>query len=244
MSIAFSCLQLNKFYSNIELVTDKLGKKLIIDMLGLPYSSVVIELDQLNNHHRDLWALGKIYAYSIQKEPFLHIDNDVFIWARFDTSIENAAIVVQSEEFATSFFAHLANKLLIDHTYLPQRYLDFMKGTGYLPNYNAGVLGGSDLNFIKEYTQEVFEFIKCYAHKFNDEIRTLMNVFYEQFFLYCLSRSKNIAVEFLFNRDYLASIYENNNFRRLVKDGKYLHVHHKKINHHIKYVLTTWVMLN
>jgi len=65
MSWAFSCLQFKKYYSEVELITDKLGKELLIDKLELPYTSVKVELDQLNSYHSDLWALGKIVKYNL-----------------------------------------------------------------------------------------------------------------------------------------------------------------------------------
>jgi hypothetical protein len=29
------------------------------------------------------WSLAKMYVYKLQKEPFIHIDNDVFLWDEF-----------------------------------------------------------------------------------------------------------------------------------------------------------------
>ncbi len=48
MSWALSCLKFKEFYPNIELVTDQKGKELLIDRLGLPYTSVkVVSIDSL-----------------------------------------------------------------------------------------------------------------------------------------------------------------------------------------------------
>jgi hypothetical protein len=73
-SWALSVLQLRQFYDEVELVTDAAGKAILIDVLALPYTSVQVVLDEaLAAYPHDLWALAKIYAYSIQTEPFIHI---------------------------------------------------------------------------------------------------------------------------------------------------------------------------
>ena len=52
-------------------------------------------LDELNDYPIELWAIGKLYAYGLQNEPFLHVDNDTFIWSRFSNKIE----MILSEAF-------------------------------------------------------------------------------------------------------------------------------------------------
>ena len=54
MSWALSCLQLLKFYDNVVLYTDKNGYKLLIEYLKLPYTDVIITLDELNNKSSEL----------------------------------------------------------------------------------------------------------------------------------------------------------------------------------------------
>lgn len=91
MSWALSCLQLKKFYSNIELITDSIGKKILIDTFNLPYSSVSTALENsLDKYPAELWSLAKIFSYSIQKEQFIHVDGDVFLWQSLDDKFENA----------------------------------------------------------------------------------------------------------------------------------------------------------
>lgn len=82
MSWALSCLKLKEFYNSVELFTDKKGKEFLIDRLQLPYDKVNIVLDDLNEFNSRLWALGKIYTYSIQHEPFIHVDGDVYIYGK------------------------------------------------------------------------------------------------------------------------------------------------------------------
>ncbi len=70
-SWALSCLQFRKYYDDVELITDEIGYNILIEKLKLPYTKVDVCLDKINHYHEDLWALGKIYAYSIQNTPFI-----------------------------------------------------------------------------------------------------------------------------------------------------------------------------
>lgn len=99
MSCALSCLRFHEFY-DIELITDKAGKELFIDKIGLPYSSVKVELDVLNNYPPYLWAIGKLYSYSIQTTPFIHVDNDIYIWSKFKDNLINAPLIAHNLEVA------------------------------------------------------------------------------------------------------------------------------------------------
>ena len=74
MSWALSCLQLKHFYDEIELVTDSEGADLLINKLHLPYTSCLTILDKLKNENPAIWALGKIAAYEVQREPFIHVE--------------------------------------------------------------------------------------------------------------------------------------------------------------------------
>jgi len=79
ISWTYSCLTLIKHYKNLTLYTDKFGKIILIDLLNLPYTNVEVKLDVLKNYNSDLWALGKLYTYSIQNKPFIHVDADIYI---------------------------------------------------------------------------------------------------------------------------------------------------------------------
>ena len=52
---------------------------ILINKLELPYTDVKVVLDDLNDYDRDLYALGKVYAYGIQEEPFIHVDADIYM---------------------------------------------------------------------------------------------------------------------------------------------------------------------
>ena len=79
-SCLLSCLKFKQNYGEVTLYTDNLGKELLIDKLEIPYSKVNLELNELQDYPAELWALGKVFTYSLQEKPFIHADTDVFIW--------------------------------------------------------------------------------------------------------------------------------------------------------------------
>ncbi len=200
-SWALSCLQLKKYYSEVEIVTDALGKEILIDKLKLPYTNVVTELDQLANQHEALWALGKIHAYKIQRKPFLHVDNDIFIWQPFESRVQNAGLTAQNTEMTTEVYMNTFNFILKNFSYIPDCIKE-LQGSRYIPCVNAGILGGSDLKFYEEYTTEVYDFLgknDAVLRRSLDKIDVgYINVFFEQAIFYGLAGKGNKKVQCLF----------------------------------------------
>lgn len=195
MSWALSCSKAASFYDEIELVTDQEGANLLINKLNLPYTNVQIVLDQINHFPPGLWALGKIFSYSIQNEPFLHIDSDVYIWDRFSETIENAELVAQHEEKDYEMYYEIL-KWLNDFPYLPELLAD-SSGTKIITASNAGILGGKNVDFFKKLWEEVLNFIT--KNEVNiTKVRTgFLNNIYEQLFFNRLALKNNIEITYL-----------------------------------------------
>lgn len=94
-----SLRQASKHYPDTMLVTDKAGKALLIDQLGLDFKHVSTELEALRDADIGWWALGKLYAYSLQDRPFIHLDTDVFLWKPLPLSVAQSPVFAQSPEF-------------------------------------------------------------------------------------------------------------------------------------------------
>ena len=189
-SWVLSCLQFSKFYDKVELVTDQQGYDLLINKLNLPYARVDVVLDDINDYHLDLWALGKIYAYGIQEEPFIHVDGDIFIWDRFEDRIENGSLVCQNIEQIieyNKYFNHLSSKF----NFIPLELHKSRIQNKVIKVVNAGILGGTNINFFKNYVNKAFEFVDKNIdklHKLDD--LGYFNMMFEQFLFYALSEEK------------------------------------------------------
>lgn len=181
MSWTLSCLSLREHYDEVALYTDSEGKRILIDKLHLPYTEVNVIFDDfrcLPQH----WALAKIKTYSIQTRPFIHIDGDVFITEPLPKRIEDAPLVAQNREIGTIYYRRMMDNILKHKDIHLPEYIDKGLREDSIASYNMGFFGGTDLDFIHRYCQEVFEFME--ENRMNDascpHSRVDSNVFFEQ----------------------------------------------------------------
>jgi len=199
MSWALSCLQFKKYYDCVELVTDKNGYEILINRLQLPYTDVKIVLDDLKDYHHDLWALGKLYTYGIQDKPFIHADADIYVWEAFDNRINNSKLVAQNIERGFSYYGRIFDNVTKTFNFVPDILLDSQKSNGEIIAVNAGILGGTDLDFFKNYSKTAIEFVERNRDSWDKVNIGLFNTVFEQFLFHALAEQRKIGVEFLLN---------------------------------------------
>lgn len=222
MSWALSCLQFGKFYDEIELYTDKYGKEILIDKLQLPYTKVHVVLDELNHYHPELWAIGKLYTYSLQKEPFLHVDGDAYIWGRFDSELENSPLVAQNLENNFPYYSENLKWVQDNFTYMPKCVKNHKLKD--IRAINAGILGGDDIEFVQEYTKSAFEFVdKNMSYLETQKGIGMFNTIYEQFLFYNLAKEKEKDITYLL-KDITPAFTGLDNFHRIPVETKYVHL--------------------
>lgn len=192
---ALSFTMLKKIYGNVELYTDKKGKKWLIDELGLEYDKVYIKLDLFNFLPSALWAIPKIYVFSIQEEPFIHIDLDVFIWEKFSDHFLKAPLFAQNfdknQDYNIEAILYLEKNKSSD---ILKKYLNYSDYN----SINAGIIGGTDIEFIKDYSTTALNFINDIEKEWNSNEAAKLNFIAEQFFFYQLSLIKKKKINFLF----------------------------------------------
>lgn len=89
-----SNLRLNRLFPVVELWADEAGAAWAAE-IGLRYSAVH-QLPYIPDELRRIWCISKLQAMAAQREPFLHVDGDVFLQRLLPQFGE--AFVVQSEE--------------------------------------------------------------------------------------------------------------------------------------------------
>ncbi|WP_340063533.1 DUF6734 family protein [Ascidiimonas aurantiaca] len=186
--------QLIKYYDEVELYTDRQGYDILINKLKLPYTKVHVGLDELNTYDSDLWALPKIYTYSLQDEPFLHVDGDVFVWERFPDDLLTSPLIAQNLERETKHYKKMLeglNKHIL--FYPPEIQEEFDKGET-VKMYNMGITGGNNIAFFKEYVKKAFDFVDKNAPVLDKICRFNFNIFFEQLLFYCLAQKENREV--------------------------------------------------
>lgn len=162
----------SRHYPETSLVTDDEGAAMLVDGLGLQFDSVSLALNRLEHHDPEWWAMGKLYAYAMQDEPFVHIDNDVFLWEPLPEALQQAPVFAQHPEY-TTIGASFYRPESIEHDirrhggWMPEEFEHYMPIGGVLKAENCGILGGTHTDFIRHYAEQAIRFIE---HPANQEV--------------------------------------------------------------------------
>ncbi|MBD1385947.1 hypothetical protein IDJ75_11705 [Mucilaginibacter rigui] len=197
MSWALSSLQAKSIFGSVNLVTDKAGKEILVDLLQLPYTNVSTALEgTLNHYHPSLWALAKIHTYSIQTEPFLHLDGDVYLWQKPPQNVLNSPLLAQNLDKNLPFYATILNQINDHLSFVPESFSrrNFEHKDVYASN--AGLLGGHDLSFFKEYSRRAFEFIDKNKADLEKMTTGSLNLIFEQYLFCQFAAESNIPVSY------------------------------------------------
>lgn len=198
VSITLSILTSKKHFKEISLVTNNFGYKVLFEKLKLPIDIISNELEKLNTINRLFWAYSKIYTYSIQNKPFIHIDNDVFLWDSISKEMKESRLCFQSLETPFEGGYGWYNGLLEVSSkagYFPQIVKD--NPVGY--SLNCGLCGGNDINIFSEWRElsESYIFNPLNEQFFKDQSNHLIhqNLLHEQYFISSLTKSKGLLPE-------------------------------------------------
>ncbi len=139
------------------LVTDTWGKRLLIDQLGLGFTRVSTELDSLDDADPAWWALGKLFAYRLQHEPFLHLDTDVFLWKPLPAALLAAPVFAQYPEEHTALddSTHpedVETAFARENLRVPAEWEWSRSRSPYsFREANCGIVGGMNSGFLRYY---------------------------------------------------------------------------------------------
>jgi hypothetical protein len=153
-------------YPDTQLVTDDAGARLLIDALDLPFAHVSTALNTLRHEDPGWWSLGKLRAYRLQTEPFIHIDTDVFLWDRLRPDLEAAPLLAQNPEpitFGDSCYRpHEFDQLLnAPHDgWLPREWSWYRRAAPFRARAECcGIFGGNRVDFIHDYAAKALRLI-------------------------------------------------------------------------------------
>ena len=178
-------------YPESVLYTDSDGAALLVDDLGLNFTHVSTELDQLSYADPQWWTLGKLSAYRAQSKPFVHIDTDVFLWKPIESHIASSGVFTQNPEGFPFNGGSWYRPRLYDERikqqngWAPQEWHWYVSRCGDQA-LCCGVLGGQRADFISYYADTAIKFL---THPKNQSIWAGMehkvgdNILFEQYFL-------------------------------------------------------------
>lgn len=209
-SMALSCLLLKKHYGRVTLYCNEKVRHLIIDKFGIPYDNVV-EIPEFMNIYKgcNLWALPKIYTYSLQTEPFIHVDCDWFMFEKLSASVTKSDLIGQNIEYDDQFYnRRTLEKLISNECHVYSWVMNEYDKEPVLRVVNAGILGGNDIDFIQKYVRTIKDFISRnlpILQKLNDGF---VNSIYEQLFFYLLAKRGNKTIGLCTKGDKLSTKFD------------------------------------
>lgn len=215
--------QLRLFYDKVELYTDKLGYDILIKKLNLPYTKVYVLLDELNEFPSNFWSIAKVKVYSLQDEPFLHIDGDVFVWERFKDELLDSDLVAQNSERTSDYYMSSWNLISPELIFKPSEMNDYERGNNYA--CNMGIFGGKNIAFLKEYANNSLDFVIKNKLIWNNIKDFEFNVFFEQVPFGQIVLNKKSKVNFLIEEEFYDNGYKNfGDFDKVSYQKKFLHL--------------------
>lgn len=165
MSCVLSVETARSHFDGTRLVTDAVGKEMLVDGVELRFDDVRLELSEIEEYDPGWWVLGKVQAFRTQDEPFVHIDNDVFLWNGLPERLTNADVLAQNPEHFTdeSDYYQLAELEAVrryPYGWLPKEveWCRSLYGV-HQRSLNTGIYGGHRVDFIQYCAELLFEML-------------------------------------------------------------------------------------
>ena len=155
-----------RHYRPAVLHTDSAGARMLVDGLGLEFDAVHTNLKAIGGADPDWWALGKLYTYRAQTDPFVHIDNDVFLWRPLPHELESAPVFAQNAEPfvpGQSFYQPEAIEYALGaaaRRWLPPAWQWYRTSGIDSRGECCGVFGGNRVDFIRDYAAQAIRLIE------------------------------------------------------------------------------------
>jgi hypothetical protein len=222
--LAIHCAK--KSFDRVELYTDKAGYDLLIRDNQLLFDKVHVVLDDLDDLPSDLWMAGKLYTYSLQDEPFIHLDYDLFLLEPIPQAFLDLPALVQCEE---PFNQANAYKWGIDWVTANNRKLPlefyYFRNTPYEERmaHNMGLVGGQAYQSIADYGKKALQMLRANLDiiiELPTDVISQINIVYEQYFFTQYMGHHNIPVTSYMPYAFLCCEFNNETFVHILSTVK------------------------
>ena len=193
MTMMLSVLTSRKNFDKVELFTNSFYKKILVDEIGMPFTKVHITLDHFNNLGKIWWGYCKVHTYSLQTEPFFHIDNDAFLWDGLPPELKDCKMFFQSIEtpFEEGYGWY---KPLLEFSKCVPVFPKLIRNNPVDFAFNCGVMGCNDTSLLKKWfnlsTLYVMSSENQPLWKDPDNLLIHQNLLHEQYFIASLTKSE------------------------------------------------------
>lgn len=207
LSSSYSCLTLRKHNKEIDLFTDSYGYNLFIDDLKLPYDYASKELDALENEDHRLWIRGKMMAIEAQQKPFIHVDNDVFVWDAFPDNPSHGYLIAQSVVAMANEYKKSLNEVHVNFNHIPDCLLE--KPTSSSLAANVGIIGGNNIDFFREFCKVSSDLLEKNRNSLSKIDIGGFNQIMEEYLFYRLANHKGNKIDYYVDSSKDKVIYDS-----------------------------------
>jgi len=153
----------------------------------IDYDNIILMPENLlNKFPKTGWSLGKLLATSMIKEPFFHLDFDLFLFKPLEENIINSPITFLHDEI-------WMDAILANSSFVLKKKPELLKNLNNYRSYNCAIFGGKDYKTFNEVSKYIYEYAIENA-EFLEKISTQQRTF----------KNKKIVNDYL----YLAMILE------------------------------------
>lgn len=163
--LAYSAYKSKEFFGSTKFVCDEYGKQLFIDVLGIKFDEVSVDLDGCEKYPM-WWAAGKIHAYtkSVKRfSPFIMCDNDAGFHERPASHYFESRYRCQSiHHDAGTIFEGLVRRIVREtkNEYPYDIYHDAIKNVDGIKGGNAGMIVMGDEQLFNEFTRYTWDLME------------------------------------------------------------------------------------
>ena len=153
--MALSAVTIREHFDDFVLITDSAGRRMA-EQCRLPYTSIV-EVGDSFGSDPSFWIHSKLHAYKNAGGPFVHFDNDLFLWEPLPKAyLEADVFAFHSETFLWGRYEQYRTALESSGLSLPKLHEKFPSSR--MP-VNMAVFGGNDHESIAHYAGYVLEYL-------------------------------------------------------------------------------------
>jgi hypothetical protein len=144
-------------YADTALYTDDLGASILVDGLGLSFTTVSTALNSLEGFDTSWWSVGKFLAFREQSDPFVHLDYDVYLWKPLPDRLASAQVFAEHpdpiEDAQPDYQPALIESALAlwSGTWLPPEWEWYRRCRQPQVALCCGIVGGSNVEFLRHY---------------------------------------------------------------------------------------------
>jgi len=119
-------------------------------------------------------------------------------------------LIAQNEEIATDYYISVQKQIQQYFTYLPEVVKKDFEHSKPIRAVNAGILGGTDIAFFKEYTNLAFKYVNRNLDVLSSVNINRLNVFFEQHLFRCYAKYCDKPIAY-----FIENVFEDNKYKEL-----------------------------